>query len=117
MIIKSANDNLINIIQIENKNGLENVEEIAKIRGVDCLWIGHFDLSNFLNVPGQFNSKICLDAINKIISAAKNNKKSLGIMVSSKKEMIFYSKMGFNIIAVGTEMSLLTDSILNILNN
>lgn len=117
MIIKSANDNLVNIIQIENKNGLENVEEIAKIKGVDCLWVGHFDLSNFLNVPGQFNSKIYLDAINRIIFAAKNNKKSLGIMVSSKKEMIFYSKLGFNIIAVGTEMSLLTDSILNIYSN
>ena len=76
-----------------------------------------FDLSNFLNVPGQFNSKVYLDAINRIISAAENNKKSLGIMVNSKKEMIFYSKMGFNIIAVGTEMSLLRGSILNLLKN
>ncbi len=117
LVIKSANNNLINIIQIENKNGLNNVEEIAKIKGVDCLWVGHFDLSNFLNVPGQFNSKVYLDAINRIISAAENNKKSLGIMVNSKKEMIFYSKMGFNIIAVGTEMSLLRGSILNLLKN
>ena len=38
-------------------------------------------------------------------------------MVNSKKEMIFYSKMGFNIIAVGTEMSLLRGSILNLLKN
>ena len=42
-----ANKTLINIIQIENKSGLENVEEIIKIDEVDCLWVGVFDLSNF----------------------------------------------------------------------
>ena len=36
--INTANSNLINIIQIESKQALENVEEIAAIDGVDCLW-------------------------------------------------------------------------------
>jgi 2-dehydro-3-deoxyglucarate aldolase/4-hydroxy-2-oxoheptanedioate aldolase len=110
-IMKYANKTLINIIQIENKRGLENVEEIAKIDGVDCLWVGHFDLSNFLGVPGQFNSKLYLDAINKIVKAGKKYQKSLGIMVSTKQEMFFYSDLGFNVIAVGTEMFLLQDKI------
>ena len=110
-IMKYANKTLINIIQIENKRGLENVEEIAKIDGVDCLWVGHFDLSNFLGVPGQFNSKLYLDAINKIVKAGKKYQKSLGIMVSTKQEMCFYSDLGFNVIAVGTEMNLLQDKV------
>jgi len=115
--MKYANKTLINIIQIENKRGLENVEEIAKIDGVDCLWVGHFDLSNFLGVPGQFNSKLYLDAINKIVKAGKKYQKSLGIMVSTKQEMDFYSDLGFNVIAVGTEMKLLTEKISNLVNN
>ncbi len=114
-IMDKANNNLINIIQIENKNGLENVEEIAQINEVDCLWVGHFDLSNFLGVPGQFQSKIYLNALDRIIIAAKDNKKSLGIMVGSKEEMEFYSNLEFNVIAVGTEMNLLSNSISNII--
>ena len=110
-IMKYANKTLINIIQIENKRGLENVEEIAKIDGVDCLWVGHFDLSNFLGVPGQFNSKLYLNAIDKIVKVGKKYQKSLGIMVSTKQEMCFYSDLGFNVIAVGTEMFLLQDKI------
>ncbi len=110
-IIDSSNKNLINIIQIESKTGLENVEKIASIDGVDCLWVGHFDLTNFLGVPGQFGSKIYHDAIDKIVNAARANKKSLGIMVSNKADLNFYKKLGFNIIAVGTEMSFLTESI------
>ena len=113
--IKEANEKLVNIIQIETKIGLENVEKIASIDGVDCLWVGHFDLTNFLGVPGDFKSDLYLNAINRIVLAAKSNNKSLGIMVNSKEELAMYKKLGFNMIAVGTEMSILGKGISEIL--
>ncbi len=116
-VMENANKSLVNIIQIENINGLENIEKIAKIDHIDCIWVGHFDLTNFLGVPGQFNSKIYLDAINRIAQAGNKNQKSLGIMVSNKEEKDFYSKLGFNVIAVGTEMKLLRDKISNLINS
>ena len=113
--INKSNKELINIIQIESKLALENVEEIASIEGVDCLWVGHFDLTNFLGIPGDFNSPIYLKAINKIVDVAKSNKKSLGIMVNNKDEMQMYNSLGFNMIAVGTEMNILSRAISKIL--
>ena len=115
LYIEKANTSLINIIQIETKMSLENVEEIASISGVDCLWVGHFDLTNFLGIPGEFTSNIYLNAINKIIIAAKAYNKSLGIMVNNRQELEYYSKLGFNMIAVGTEMNILSKSISQIL--
>lgn len=114
--MKKANDELINIIQIENKFGLENVESIAAIDGVDCLWVGHFDLTNFLGIPGDFTSSIYLDAIKRVVDAGKINKKSLGIMVNNNDELEMYSELGFNMIAVGTEMNILSRSISQIIN-
>ena len=113
--INTANSNLINIIQIESKQALENVEEIAAIDGVDCLWVGHFDLTNFLGIPGQFDSDIYFNSIKRVVTAAKLNKKSLGIMVNNQDELKMYSDLGFNMIAVGTEMSILSRSISQIL--
>ena len=113
--IEKANNSLINIIQIETKQGLENVKEIASVDGVDCLWVGHFDLTNFLGIPGDFSSTIYLDAINEIVFDANTYKKSLGIMVNNKQELKTYSKLGFNMIAVGTEMNILSRSISQIL--
>ena len=115
LYIDKSNKELINIIQIESKLALDNVEEIASIDGVDCLWVGHFDLTNFLGIPGDFNSPIYLEAINKIVDVAKLNKKSLGIMVNTHDELKMYSNIGFNMIAVGTEMSILSRSISQIL--
>ena len=113
--IKKANNSLINIIQIETKIALENVKEIASINGVDCLWVGHFDLTNFLGIPGDFASNIYLNAINEIVFAAETYKKSLGIMINNKQELETYTKLGFNMIAVGTEMNILSRSISQIL--
>ena len=113
--IEKANNSNINIIQIETKIALENVREIASIGGVDCLWVGHFDLTNFLGIPGDFTSKIYLNAIKEIVFAADLYNKSVGIMVNSKKELETYSKLGFNMIAVGTEMNILSRSISQIL--
>ena len=95
---------------------MENVKEIASIKEVDCLWVGHFDLTNFLGIPGDFSSNVYLNAIDEIILAANTYKKSLGIMVNNKQELETYSKLGFNMIAVGTEMNILTRSISQILN-
>ena len=39
--------------QIETAEGVENVDAIAALPGVDCLWVGHFDLSVSLGVPGN----------------------------------------------------------------
>ena len=113
--INTANSNLINIIQIESKQALDNVEEIAAIDGVDCIWVGHFDLTNFLGIPGQFGSDIYFSSIKRVVAAAKLNKKSLGIMVNNQDELKMYSDLGFNMIAVGTEMSILSRSISQIL--
>jgi 2-keto-3-deoxy-L-rhamnonate aldolase RhmA len=51
----SANDEVLLIAQIETARGVENLDAIAAVDGIDVLWIGHFDLTNSLGIPGQFS--------------------------------------------------------------
>lgn len=44
--LQQANDALLTIVQIETKEALANVEEIAAVDGIDVLFIGPFDLGN-----------------------------------------------------------------------
>src|SRR6266852_3081172 len=57
--------------QIETEEGVKNAEKMAAIDGVDCLWVGHFDLSVSLGIPGQFAHADFKKAIDKTIAAAK----------------------------------------------
>lgn len=47
--ISGADKNLLVIVQIESVKGVENVEEIAKVEGLDCLFIGTFPLLSRLS--------------------------------------------------------------------
>ena len=53
--MRHADDNLLVIAQIETAEGLANVDAIAAVEGVDGLWIGQFDLTTSLGIPGQFD--------------------------------------------------------------
>ena len=57
--------------QIETAEGVKNADAIAALPGVDCLWVGHFDLSVSLGVPGEFGSKKFTDAIARVAAAAR----------------------------------------------
>jgi 2-keto-3-deoxy-L-rhamnonate aldolase RhmA len=81
---------------IETEEGAANADAIAAVQGVDCLWVGHFDLSVSLGVPGEFNHPKFLGAIDKIVSAAKKHNRSLGRLVPNTDQGISFYKQGFD---------------------
>ena len=76
----SANEEVFLIAQIETATGIENVDAIAAVEGIDCLWIGHFDLTNFLGIPGQFTHPTYLAAVQSVLDACAKHGKVAGIM-------------------------------------
>jgi 2-dehydro-3-deoxyglucarate aldolase/4-hydroxy-2-oxoheptanedioate aldolase len=95
------------IAQIETEHGLEAVDEIAAVEGIDVLWVGHFDLTNFLGIPGQFDHPRYLDAIAYVVEAGRRHGKGLGFMAADKSWMQDYQDHGFNMLACGTDHGLL----------
>jgi 4-hydroxy-2-oxoheptanedioate aldolase len=64
---RRSNEQTLIIIQIENKSALDRVEEIAKIEGVDVLFMGPNDLAESLGHLGQTDHPEVLSAIEKVI--------------------------------------------------
>jgi 2-dehydro-3-deoxyglucarate aldolase/4-hydroxy-2-oxoheptanedioate aldolase len=79
--IASANSQTLLIAQIETAAGLANVDEIAAVEGIDVLWIGQFDLSNSLGIPGQFDHPKFKDAVARVLAACQQHGKVPGFMV------------------------------------
>ena len=97
--------------QIETAEGVENAEEIAALPGVDCLWVGHFDLSVSLGVPGDFGSKPFVDAIARVGAAARAHGKSLGRLVPDVKTGIELFGQGFDFICYSGDAWVLRDAL------
>ena len=81
-----ANEKTSLIALIETAEGVENCEAIAALEGVDCIWIGHFDLSASLGIAGQFEHPDFKSAVVRIMEAARKQGKSVGRMAGSGEE-------------------------------
>lgn len=101
----------LTIAMIETAKGLENVDAIAAVPGVDVLWLGHFDLTNFLGIPGDFSHPRYKDAIKRITSAASRHGKAAGYMAADAALGREYLGHGFRMIATGTDQGMLQAAI------
>ena len=107
----AANRRTTVFCQIETAEGVDNAEAIAALPGVDCLWVGHFDLSVSLGVPGQFDSKTFNDAIDRVVAAAKKHEKSLGRLVATVEQGVELYAKGFDFICYSGDVWVLHDAL------
>jgi len=97
--MRTANEQGLLIAQIETAQGVENVEAIAAVEGIDVLWIGHFDLTNSLGIPGQFEHPDYLRSVDAVLAACARHGKAAGIMVHSVESGRALLAQGFRILA------------------
>lgn len=105
--IRVANERTLVMCLIETEQGIRNVDEIAAVPGVDVLWLGHFDLTNFLGIPAQFEHPKYLDAIDKLAAAARKHGKILACMTADDNWSRQYWDRGFRLFAMGVDAHLL----------
>jgi 4-hydroxy-2-oxoheptanedioate aldolase len=105
--LNEADQQICLLIQVETKKGLENLDAIVNVDGIDGVFIGPADLSASLGYRGNPNhpdvQQVIEDAIRVIVSANK----AAGILSSDEALANRYLKLGCSFVAVGADTSLL----------
>ena len=70
---------VLTVCMIETRAGLENVEAIAAVEGVDVLHVGSNDLLAALGLPGAFGCPEHLAALERVTAAARAHGKVAGV--------------------------------------
>lgn len=81
--MKETNEETILMVQIESPTGVKNIEEILDVEGIDAAFIGPNDLSQSMGIMGQTDRPEFIDAVDKVIAAAKSKQKYSGIHLMS----------------------------------
>jgi len=115
--ISDYHDRTLVIAQIETERGLEQVEAIAAVDGIDVLWVGHFDLSNFMGMPAQFDNPRFLSAMQRVADVAKKHKKIAGFMATDAAWADKVMAMGYTMIATGTDTGMLQQGFSNLIQH
>ena len=105
--LKVANDHIGLLVQIESRAGVEAAAEIAKIDGVDCLFIGPSDLAAAYGHLGNLGHAEVQAAILQIHEAARSAGKPTGILAPAEADARRYLDMGITFVGVGSDLGLL----------
>ncbi len=93
-LTQNANSNTAVILNIEGKDAVNNFDEILEVENADIYFVGLFDLSKALGIPGDVSNPIVIDALAGIIEKANKAGKFVGTIATTKEKMAEFLEMG-----------------------
>ena len=109
--IGALNERTFIIAQIESPAGLDNLEALGATDGIDCLWVGHNDLSIQMGIPGEFQSPRFVDAVKRVADVAERHRKPAGVMVGDPANAEQWLGWGYRALAYGADFRLFADGL------
>ena len=112
--LATAHERIFTIVQIESQAGLDAIEDIASVPGVDALFIGPADLAGSLGYLGNPGHPDVQQAISKGLSRIKSLGKPAGLFAISPDDAQRRIGEGVNFLSVGTDIGLLANGAHNL---
>lgn len=106
---KTANDTLV-ILQLEGREALHNLSEIMTVEGVDILFIGPYDLSQSLGVPGQVDHPSVVEKMMDIVKSAREKNIVVGTFLDTHEHIVRWKAAGVQYLSYSVDVGLFADA-------
>jgi 4-hydroxy-2-oxoheptanedioate aldolase len=95
------------IVHIEGTDGVENIEAIAAVEGIDVLFLGPYDLSQSLGIPGEVEDPRVVEMMERVCAIAARESKVVGTYADTPAQARRWIDAGVQYIAVGVDATYL----------
>jgi 4-hydroxy-2-oxoheptanedioate aldolase len=104
-----ANETVLSLAMIETRDGLDNLEEIAAVEGLDGFYVGPSDLSLALGCTPKLDQEEApvVEAIDRIVRVAKANGKAAGIHNMTPEYALRMIDKGYSFVTIGSDARLM----------
>jgi len=107
---KLANDQMCVIAQVESVKGVEALDEIVAVDGIDVVFLGPADLAGTMGHLGNPSHPQVKAVVNETLQRIVNSGKMAGVLTSSKELIEDYSAKGATMIGVGVDTIILANA-------
>ena len=94
--LRAANRDVVFFPKVETPEGIEDIDALAALDGVDGIWIGHFDLSVAMGIPARFDHPRFQAAMQRVGAACRRHGKSLGRIYDDTESGLALHEIGFD---------------------
>lgn len=105
--VERANDDVLVVVQAEHKDAVDSIEGLVRVPGVDCVFLGPYDLSASYGKTGQLDDPEIVAAIARVESVCKSNNMPLGFFGLNAEAVQPYIERGFSLICAGLDTVML----------
>lgn len=105
-----ANEDTMVIIHIEGLEGIKNIDQIIEVDGIDVIFIGPYDLSQSLGIPGQVNHENVREKMKEVILKAKKKGKCVGTFVDDVQTGLLWMKEGVSYISYSVDVGIIYET-------
>lgn len=105
-----ANKNTLLITQVEGETGIGNLDKILEIPGIDICFLGLYDLSNYLNVPGELDHPELLKLFSELARKISNAGLIVGSIANNQKQLHFLKNAGVRYITYGADCHIMSSA-------
>ena len=107
---KDANEAVI-ILQIEGQEGIDNLDGIISVKGIDAIFIGPYDLSQSLGVAGQIDHPLVEEKMLEIVKKCAKVGVTVGTFVDTVENARKWKKLGVKYISYSVDVGIFYDAI------
>jgi 4-hydroxy-2-oxoheptanedioate aldolase len=109
-----SNENMLIAINIEGKKSVEQIDEILTVDSLDILFIGIYDLSKSLGIPGDVDNPIVLKHLDTLTQKINRAGKIAGTLATSLEKLKLFLDMGIRYIVYLVDCDMLRQSYTNV---
>ena len=113
---KSANEETMIIAHIEGVEGINNLDEILSVPGIDVIFIGPYDLSQSLGIPGEVNHSLVIEKMKEVVLKCEQSKIAVGTFADDVETAKFWVSLGVQYMAFSVDVGILYDISKTIVN-
>lgn len=110
-------DESIMILQLEGKEALENFDEIIQVEGIDIIFVGPYDLSQSLGVPGEVNHPQVVAKVEDICTRCRAQGIAVGTFVESVETARFWITRGVSYVCYSVDVGLMYQACAGLCSN
>ena len=114
---EEANRNLALGVLIEGVDGLRNLPQILEVEGIDLYFIGPYDLSQSVGVPGQVHSKAVGERVEEIVQSVRGAGGAAGIYADGVDDARRWRELGVQFLAVCVDVRILFEGCLAVVES
>ncbi len=104
---ESANKETMIIAHIEGVEGINNLSEILSVPDIDVIFVGPYDLSQSLGIPGEVNNSLVVEKMKEVVARCKKSKVAVGTFADDVESAKSWVSLGVQYMSFSVDVGIL----------